>query len=426
MILYSLYDWQQAMLAPWRFAAEATRTACSNPLFPLSYTEIGRALVAMADALDRAGRITRNKPTFGIEQIFFRGMPLRIKEEVVFHAPFCNLVHFRRETDDEGLAARIADDPRLLVVAPCAGHFATLLRDTVEALLPEHDLYITDWQDAKMVPMGEGPFDLEDAIEILMDQMRNLAPHLHVIGISQGGLMAFCATALLAEGKRSQQPCSLTLMGAPIKADGRQTALGQLAVKQDLDWFRDNLIQTVPFYYPGACRLVCPGFLQFRTLLFPTPACQAQDPASLFKSLIRGNGSCLAKNDRLYEEYLTVMDLSAPFYLQSIMRVFQTLDLPRGAFEVKGRLVRPAMIESTALLTVEGETDEIAPPGFTSAAHDLCTSLAPSQRAMHLEIGAGHYALFDGRQWRNNIRPVIQTFIRAHHPRGIEDEAKIV
>jgi poly(3-hydroxybutyrate) depolymerase len=413
MMLYHLHDWKRAVLTPWRLAAEATQAAFQNPLAPASYTQVGRAIAAGAELFERTTR-TFNKPAFGLKTVKLRGQTLDIHEEISARKPFCNLLHFKRSTKHAELSEHIKNDPKVLIVAPMSGHHATLLRGTVEAMLPENDVYVTDWTDARLVPLSAGKFDLEDNITYIMEFIRLLGPDVHLIAVCQPAPPVLCAVALLADMNDPAQPRSMTLMGGPIDTRKAKTVVTELAAKKPLEWFRNTVIHAIPFYYPGAYRLVYPGFIQLHGFMSMNIERHIGEHFKLLQNLVRGDGEPAETHRKFYNEYLSVMDVTAEFYLQTIERVFQTHDLPLGTFRWKDRLVKPAAIRRTALLTIEGELDDISAPGQTLPAHDLCSSLSPDMKQAHLEIGVGHYGIFNGRRWRSNIQPLIQKFIQAH------------
>ena len=413
MLLYHIHDWQHAALAPLRMAAEATQATFQNPFVPASYTEMGRIFAAGAEMIERSTR-PYAKPEFNLAPVRVRGKLLKIEEQIVAVKPFCQILHFKRMTDDPDLAAHMAHDPRVLIVAPLAGQHATLLRGTVEAMLPEHDVYITDWIDAKMVPLIEGAFDLDDNIAYLMDFMRLLGPDLHVMAVCQPSVPVLCAVALLAEDEDPAQPSSMTLMGGPVDAREAKTLLTEFSAAHPLDWFRDTVIHAIPFYYPGAYRMVYPGFLQLQGFMSMHMERHVGEHFKMFQHLVRGDEEAAAHHRKFYDEYMSSMDVAAEYYLETIERVFQNHDLPRGTFRWRGREVKPEAIRRTALLTVEGEMDDISAPGQTRAAHNLCKSLPPPMKQAYLQIGVGHFGVFNGRKWRNSVQPVVRDFIRTH------------
>ncbi|MDD5585688.1 MAG: polyhydroxyalkanoate depolymerase [Alphaproteobacteria bacterium] len=413
MLLYHFHDMQYAALAPLRLAAEATQAAFQNPFVPASYTGMGRVLAAGAEIIERSTR-TYTKPAFNIGTVKSRGHILKVEEEIVLSKPFCRLLHFKRSVDDPGMASRIAQNPRVLIVAPLAGQHATLLRGTVETMLQDHDVTITDWIDAKMVPFSKGPFDLEEYIAYLMDFIRLLGPDIHVVAVCQPAVPVMCAVALLAEGNDPAQPRSMTLMGGPIEPRAAKTLLTEFAETHSLDWFRNMIITAIPFYYPGAYRLVYPGFLQLQGFMSMHMDRHVGEQFKMFQHLVRGDEEAASANRKFYDEYLSVMDVTAEYYLQTVERVFHNCDLPNGTFSWRGHKVKPEAIQRTALLTVEGEMDDISAPGQTRAALDLCPNLPTSMKQAYLQIGVGHFGVFNGRKWRQYVQPVVREFIRAN------------
>ena len=412
MFLYQLLDLQNLALAPWNAGARHVESFLRSPFLPLSYTEMGRFLAAHAGLFERGTR-RFTKPAFNITECKFRGEPIEVSEETVFETPFCKLLHFRRAAHHPDIAQRTLNDPNVLIVTPMSGHFSTLMRGTVEAMLPAHNVYITDWQDAKMIPLAEGFFDLEDQIELIMNAIKTLGPELHVIGISQASLSVLCACALLAE-QPDQAPLTMTLIGGPIDARGRAAVISELAQEHSLSWFRKTQIQLVPFYYPGAFRMVYPGTMQLLDRMSMTLDRHVKEQMKYYQHLVRGDDDAAEVHETFYNEFLAVMDVPEEFYLQLVERAFQRCDLPNGSFTWRGKKVDLAAITKTALLTVEGERDDLSPPGHTRAALDMCTNLGAEKKKAHLEIDVGHYGVFNGRKWRNNIQPMIHKFIREH------------
>jgi len=423
MFLYHLLDLQSLALAPWNMGARNVAALLGNPLLPVASTEAGKALAAHAELFERSTR-RFEKPDFNISKTKFRGEPIDVTEETILETPFCKLVHFRRAAHRPDVAQRAADDPSVLIVTPMSGHYSTLMRGTVEAMLPSHNVYITDWQDAKMVPLADGFFDLEDQIELIMNIMRLLGPNLHVIGISQASLSVLCAVALLAGKADLAQPLTITLLGGPIDARGRAAVMSELTSQHSLSWFRKNQIQLVPFYYPGAFRMVYPGPMQLLDRMSMTLDRHVTEQIKYYQHLIRGDEDAKEVHDAFYDEFLAVMDVPEEFYLQFIERAFQRCDLPNGSFTWRGEKVDLTAIANTALLTVEGELDDLSPAGQTRAALDLCSGIPSNMKQAHLEIGVGHYGVFNGRKWRNNIQPIIHKFIREHCLPSDETPAK--
>ncbi|MGE3769625.1 MAG: polyhydroxyalkanoate depolymerase [Bdellovibrionales bacterium] len=403
--IYSLYDIQQIMLTPARLMAEAAQVAFQSPYNPLSFTGMGRSIAAGAEVFER---ITRRfgKPQFGLSQTVIAGQQVQVTEEIVAMKPFCHLMHFKRHTD--------ALHPKLLIVAPMSGHHATLLRGTVAALLPEHDVYITDWVDAKHVPMREGTFDLEDYIAYVIDFIKLLGGNIHLLAVCQPAVPVLCAVSLMAESDDADQPRSVTLMGGPIDIAAANTAVTDLAAQRPLEWFKQTVISSVPAWYPGAFREVYPGFIQLSGFMSMNLDRHVGEHLRLFQHLVRGDGESADTHRKFYDEYLSVMDITAEFYLQTVERVFQKRSLATGTFTWRGHRVKPEAITKTALFTIEGELDDISAPGQTKAAHTLCSNLPADMKKHVLHPQVGHYGIFNGRKWREQIMPQLRDFIRQH------------
>ncbi len=412
MMLYHFHDWQRAALAPLRMAAEATQAAFQNPFFPGTYTRFGRVMAAGAEMVERGTRRFR-KPDFGFDTIKIMQEPVKVEEEVILSKPFCRLVHFKRATETV--------DPKVLIVAPMSGHHATLLRGTVEAMLPDHDVYITDWANARDVPLAMGKFDLDDYIEYVMEFMRHLGP-VHVLAVCQPAPPVLCAVSLLAEQNDPAQPLSMTLMGGPIDTRFAKTTVTEVGVTKPMEWFRSTVIHALPFYYPGAYRLVYPGFIQLQGFMSMNVQRHVGEHMKMFEHLVKGDEDSAASHRKFYDEYMSVMDTTAEFYLQTVERIFKNHDLAKGRYMWRDHLVKPQLIKKTALLTVEGELDDISAPGQTRPAHDLCSSLPDNMKKAHLQIGVGHYGIFNGRKWRENILPVVRGFMREHNTHSHDDK----
>ncbi len=404
-MLYHFYDATYALLTPLRVTAAMMQTAFQNPAFPPAYTRIGRAIAASAELVERATR-RFGKPDFGLNQTSIDGKIVPVQEVVVADLPFCQLVHFRREGEYQ--------QPKVLLVAPMSGHHATLLRGTVEALLPSHEVYITDWLDTKLVPLSAGVFDLDTYIEYLIDFIKLLGERVHIIAVCQPSVPVLAAVSLLAEAQDPQQPASMTLMGGPIDVRVHKTQVNELAEQKPLAWFERTVVTTVPAWYPGAFRRVYPGFLQLSGFMQMNLERHVGEHVKLFQHLVRGDGDSAEGHRRFYDEYLSVMDIPADFYLQTIERVFQTHAFPLGTFTWRGLPVRPTAIKQTALLTVEGSLDDISAPGQTRAAQDLCSALPNNKKKHFLAEGVGHYGIFNGRKWREMICPIVADFIATH------------
>lgn len=403
-MLYTLYDLQLAAWEPVRQMAKAGEALFNHPFLPFSYTQSGRAAAAVCEMVERGTRRYR-KPDFGIETVTIDGRELPVREEAVLKEPFCTLLHFRHEGAHE--------KPRLLVVAPLSGHYATLLRGTVRALLPGHDVYITDWIDASEVPIGFGPFDLDDYIDQVIVCLEHLGPDTHVMAVCQPSVPVLAAIAFMSADDHPCLPPSMTLMGGPIDTRANPTQVNELATSRPLSWFETSVISRVPFGYEGAGRLVYPGFLQLTGFMSMNLDRHVGAHMKHFEHLIEGDGDSADSHRRFYDEYMSVMDLPAEYYLQTIKTVFQDHALPKGTMTHRGRLVDLTAIKKTALMTVEGELDDISGVGQTRAAHDLCVNI-PKSRKLHWEQPeTGHYGIFNGRKWREVIMPKVAKFIRA-------------
>jgi len=400
-MLYHAYEFQRQLAQPVRFWADAIEQAWSTPYNPLAETWLGRSMSAGAEILSRLTR-SYGKPAFGLATTRIDGVEVEVNEEILLRRPFGQLLRFRRDTARQS--------PKVLVVAPMSGHFATLLRGTVEALLPDHDVHITDWLDTRDVPLQAGNFDLDDYIDTLIEFFRYLGPDLHVIAVCQPSPATMAAAAVMAEAKDPRQPRSLTLMGGPIDTRINPTVPNDLAMRNSMMWFRQSVISTVPMGYPGAMRRVYPGFLQLTSFITMNLDRHVNAHMRQFEHLIRGDGDSADGHRSFYDEYLAVMDLTAEFYLQTIQVVFKEHSLPRGQWISRGRRIDPAAIE-TALMTVEGELDDISGVGQTKAAHALTPNI-PGARHSHWEQPrVGHYGIFNGRRWREQIMPRVRAFI---------------
>ena len=350
------------------------------------------------------------KPEFGIESVHVDGKDVPVHEEILLRKPFGQLKHFYREGRDEG--------PHLLIVAPMSGHYATLLRGTVERLLPDCDVYITDWRDAKLVPTSEGSFTLDDYIDYLIEFLDLIGTKTgqrpHLLAVCQPAVPAFAATALMGEDKHPHRPRTLTMMGGPIDTRKAPTAVNTLATQRPFAWFEQNVIATVPMIYPGAGRKVYPGFLQLAGFMTMNLGSHLISHWEMFKHLVVGDEESAASTQKFYDEYRAVCDMTAEFYLQTVDVVFQQHQLPKGELEHRGRLVKPEAIRDTALLAIEGERDDISGIGQTKAALDIATKLPASQKKYFMAKDVGHYGIFNGRKWREKIAPVVEKFIEAH------------
>ncbi|MCG5484751.1 polyhydroxyalkanoate depolymerase [Sinorhizobium alkalisoli] len=407
-MFYQLYEMNHAMMAPWRTAADAMRLAFKNPMNPVSHTYFGRAAAAGLEVFERATR-RYGKPEFGLRETIVDGRPVPVREKIVWRAPFCNLIHFERS-----LPAGREADPKVLLVAPMSGHYATLLRGTVEALLPNSDIYITDWMDARMVPLSEGTFDLDDYIDYIIQILHFLGPDTHVVGVCQPAVPVLAATALMEAENDPLSPASMTLMGGPIDTRINPTGVNQLAEQRSVEWFRDNVIMPVPWPQPGFMRMVYPGFLQLSGFMSMNLDRHLVAHKDFFAHLVKNDGDAADKHREFYDEYLAVMDLTAEFYLQTVQVVFMHHALPKGEMVHRGKRVDPTAIRKVALLTVEGENDDISGLGQTQAAQTICTNIPEHMRQHYMQPDVGHYGVFNGSRFRREIAPRIVAFQREH------------
>ncbi|WP_066458992.1 polyhydroxyalkanoate depolymerase [Castellaniella caeni] len=404
-MLYDLHELQRTLLAPFTAFTQTGSQLFSNPYSPLAYTPLSRQFAAAYELANRMGK-EYEKPAWSLPFTTIDKHEVAVHEDVVLAQPFCRLIHFRRDTRRK--------DPVILLVAPLSGHHATLLRDTVRALLPRHDLYVTDWIDARMVPAAEGTFGLDDYVHYVQTFLRHLGPDTHVMSVCQPTVPVLAAVSLLASADEPCQPRSMIMMGGPIDARKSPTQVNKLATTKPYAWFEDNLIHRVPARYPGAGRLVYPGFLQHAGFVAMNPDRHVKSHYDFYLHLLKGDESDAEAHRRFYDEYNAVLDMPARFYLDTIRTVFQEFRLPCGTWEIDGQRVDPSAIRKTALLTIEGELDDISGEGQTHAAHTLCGNLSPSKREIYTAAGCGHYGIFSGRRWRAQICPKIAEFIRAH------------
>ena len=401
--MYTTYDLNRTLLAPFNQWGAAVRELWSNPAFPLSGTPFGRAVAAGGELLERTTRAFP-KPAFGLQQTVIGGRDVAVQEERVLQTPFCNLIRFQRDSGRQ--------DPKLLLVAPLSGHHATLLRDTVAALIPDYDLYLTDWFDARLVPASAGHFDLDDYVALLLTVLRQLGPGVHAVGVCQPAVPLLAAAALLAEDGDVAAPKTLSLMGGPIDTRVRPTKVDEFATSRPMAWFERSVIHPVPAGEPGAGRKVYPGFLQLAGFISMNPSQHTRAHCQLYRNLIDGDQEAAETHRRFYDNYLAVMDVPAEYYLQTVSSVFQRHDLARGEMLWRGRKVRPELIRDTALMTIEGENDDITAPGQTFAAHALCSGIPAERKRHYLQAQAGHYGIFSGRRWREEICPRLRDFMR--------------
>jgi len=413
MFLYQLRDMQIAALTPLRFWAQVGLQTLENPLFCAVQNDFTRHVIKEMEILEKHGRIYE-KPVFNFTQTKFRGTTINVEERHIKAHPFCNLVHFDRKTDNESTTEHIQGDPKLLIIPPLSGHFSSILRSTIESMLPTNDVFVMDWIDAKKVPLTEGTFDLEDQIVLLSNTIRRLGPDVHILAVTQASFAALAAIAHLAGENDPAQPRSMTLMGGPIDARRSFVPLREMIKTHSIAWVKENHIQLVPPYYAGAFRPVYPGFLQLQNRMALTLANQSTEIVKYFQHLVRGDEESEEEHKKLYNEFLATMDVPAELYLQFIEEAYAKCSLATKSMTCEGKKIDPANIKRTALLTIEAELDDLSPPEQTRAAHDLCTALPDSMKQAHLEIGVGHYGIFSGHKWRRNIQPTIHNFIRKH------------
>jgi poly(3-hydroxybutyrate) depolymerase len=384
------------------------RQACNNPLNPLSNTAFGRSLDAGFEVFERLTR-RYGKPEFGISSTDIEGKAVDVVEEVVWTKPFCRLIHFNRALPEERSA-----DPKIVLVAPMSGHYATLLRGTVDALLPHADIYITDWIDARTVALTEGRFDLDDYISYVIEMLHHLGEGTHVVAVCQPSVPVLAAVALMEADQDRFAPASMTLMGGPIDTRINPTGVNELAKAKPIDWFRDSVVMPVPWPQPGFGRSVYPGFLQLSGFMSMNLDRHMTAHKDFYLNLVKNDGDSAEKHREFYDEYLAVMDLTAEFYLQTVETVFIEHALPKGTMMHKGRAVDPAAIRNVALFTVEGENDDISGVGQTKAAHDLCLNLPQEKRHHYMQPDVGHYGVFNGSRFRNEIVPQMVAFFQEH------------
>ena len=411
MSYYQLYELNHAAVGPLRAAADAARMYFQNPLNPLSATPFGRSMAAAAEMFERSTR-RYGKPDWGIAETTTHGVRVPVVERVMWERPFGRLLHF-----EKGPSGVAVDQPKLLIVAPMSGHYATLLRGTVATMLPDHDVYMTDWVDARMVPLAEGAFDLDDYIDYLISMLHLLGGGVHLMAVCQPSVPVMAAAALMETRGDPRMPASMTLIGGPIDTRISPTAVNTLANTHDLDWFRQNTIMQVPFPHPGFTREVYPGFLQISGFLSMNMERHLEAHRDLFKHLVEGDGDGADKQRDFYDEYLAVMDLTAEFYLQTVETVFLRHALPKGEMIHRNEKVDPSAIRSIALFTVEGENDDISGVGQTRAAHDITPNIPADMKAHYLQPKVGHYGVFNGARFRSEIAPRIADFIATHDHR---------
>lgn len=410
-MLYQLHEMRRAFLGPLTQWAEASIALLSNPVSPLAHTPFSHRIAAGYELMFRIGKEYK-KPQFGLNPVVINGKPSDILEEIIQKKSFCHLVRFKKNLDEAEIAA--LKQPKVLLVAPLSGHHATLLRDTAQKLSEQHDVYITDWIDASMIPLSDGPFHLHDYIYYVQEFIRLLGPDLHVISVCQPTVPVLAAISLMATANDPLLPKTMTMMGGPVDARKSPTGVNNLAVQKKISWFENTVIYSVPQNYPGFGRKVYPGFLQHAGFVAMNPDRHAQSHWDFYLDLVKGDNSSTESHRKFYDEYNAVLDMPAEYYLETIKTVFQDFSLPLGTWEVEGKLVRPQDIKTVALFTVEGELDDITGPGQTQATHELCSGIPQSMRQDFVAPGCGHYGIFSGRRWRETIYPKIAEFIETH------------
>ena len=419
MMLYQLHELWRSGVSPYAYWAQAGAQMFSASDSWLSSLPGSDRTAAGFELMHRLGK-GYEKPEFGIHQIEVEGLSIPVVERVAMEKPFCRLLRFKRYHDQADGLARMKDDPTVLVVAPLSGHHATLLRDTVRTLLADHKVFITDWTDARMVPAAEGPFHLDDYVAYVQEFIRHIGTdNLHVISVCQPTVPVLAAISLMA-ANGEPLPKSMTMMGGPIDPRETPTSVNNLATRQPLWWFRNNVIHNVPANYPGAGRPVYPGFLQHMGFVAMNPERHAMSHWDYYQDLVKGDEETVASHRRFYDEYNAVLDMPAEYYLDTVRTVFQDYLLPRGLWKVGGKRVNPGAIRDTALLTIEGELDDISGAGQTRAALGLCSGV-PAARKQHITVdGAGHYGIFSGKRWRGQVYPQVRDFIAAQQRDGVK------
>ena len=411
-MLYQLYESQRALLSPFAEFASATSKLYNHPLSPFAHTPGAQRVSAGLDLMHRLSK-EYEKPAFGITSVKVDGIDVAVQQQVAIEKPFCRLLRFKRFTDEVSVLTRIKDQPKVLIVAPLSGHHSTLLRETVRELLKDHKVFITDWTDARMVPAAAGAFHLDDYVAYVQEFIRHIGPEVNVISVCQPTVPVLAAISLMAS-RGEPTPRTMTMMGGPIDARKSPTAVNNLATNKPHEWFEHNVIYRVPTNFPGAGRRVYPGFLQHTGFVAMNPDRHLTSHYDYFLDLVRGDDDSAEFHRDFYDEYNAVLDMPAEYYLDTIKTVFQDFALVNGTWRVHGELVRPQDITTTALLTIEGELDDISGAGQTKAAHGLCTGV-PKERQFHYDVvGAGHYGIFSGRRWREKVYPAVREFIATH------------
>ena len=420
-MMYQLYETQRSLIEPFSDFAQAAAKMYGNPLSPLGQNPYAQRISAGFSLLHRLGK-DYEKPAFGVQTVLSDGVEVAIHERVEIEKPFCELRRFKRFTDDPATLVRLKGQPAVLIVAPLSGHHATLLRDTVKTMLKDHKVYITDWKNARLVPLSEGEFHLDDYVNYVQEFIRHLQArygNCHVVSVCQPTVPVLAAVSLMAS-RGEPTPLTMTMMGGPIDARKAPTSVNNLATTKSHDWFENNVIYRVPANYPGAGRRVYPGFLQHAGFVAMNPSNHAKSHYDYFKDLLKGDDVSSEAHRRFYDEYNAVLDMDADYYLETIKVVFQDFCLVKGTWDVRGangklERVRPQDIRTTALLSVEGELDDISGLGQTQAVHGLCSGVPAARQRHLLAKGAGHYGIFSGRRWREVVYPEVKRFIHEYN-----------
>ncbi len=423
-MLYQLYETQRSLMEPLTDLAHTASKAYGNPLSLLGQSPFAQRLSAGFDLMHRLGK-DYEKPEFGLRTVLVDGVEVAIHERIEIDKPFCQLRRFKRFTDDTATLQKLKTQPVVLIVAPLSGHYATLLRDTVKTMLKDHKVYITDWKNARLIPLSDGKFSLDDYVNYVQEFIRHLQGsygNCHVVSVCQPTVPVLAAVSLMAS-RGELTPLTMTMMGGPIDARKSPTAVNNLAMTKSHDWFENNVIYRVPTNFAGTGRRVYPGFLQHTGFVAMNPSNHAKSHYDYFQDLIKGDGASTEAHRKFYDEYNAVLDMDADYYLDTIRVVFQDFSLVNGTWDVVGvdgktERVRPQDICTTALFSVEGELDDISGSGQTEAVHSICSGVVASEQK-HLEVpGAGHYGIFSGRRWREVVYPQVKAFILSHQPEG--------
>ena len=412
-MLYALHEYAYYTASPMRIAAQMMRDFWGSPANPASETQLGRTIYASAEMFSNLTK-RYGKPAWNIDSVEIGSQAVTVRQVPVWGSPWCTLTHFARDRGDLRRAGRHAFEPAVLIVAPLSGHYATLLRGTVRKFLEDHEVYVAEWTNARQVPVLEGRFDFHDYVDHVRDMLNAIGPRAHVVAVCQPGPPVLAAAALMAEDNHPARPASMIHMGSPIDARLAPTAVNKLAEEKPFTWFKSNMIHTVPPPYPGTGRRVFPGFVQLFSFLSMNDNRHSDAHWEYFRDLVRGDGDGAAKHLEFYDEYLSVLDLTEEFYLQTIDIVFQDYLLPRGLLTHGERRVRPEAITDIGLMTVEGQDDDISGVGQTQAAHGLCPSIPDSRRELYVQPDVGHYGVFNGRRFREEIYPRVREFIRTN------------